>query len=151
MSRSLRQRKRNGLPSVTNRSAITNGKHLLVGVLHNTAWMRRFRDLIQLHINDLGGADLVSSAEQRLVNRAAMLTVQLELMDARFAQSEDVASRPDLETYQRCSNSLRRLLESLGLERRAREVVPTVEEYLASKEIEAEIERVPLRRRMEAG
>ena len=119
-------------PSLTRiRSSITNGSSILADVDHRTAWMRRLRDLIKLHTNDLGGEDFVSESEQRLVRRAAMLTIQLEMMDARFALNEGEASRVDLETYQRASNSLRRLLESLGLGRRPRDVTgPSLGEIL---------------------
>ena len=37
------------------RSAITNGTHVLVGVDHRSAWMRRLADLISQHTADLGG------------------------------------------------------------------------------------------------
>jgi hypothetical protein len=128
-------------PSLTRiQSAITNGRRILADVDHRSAPMRRLRDLIVLHTADLGGADFVSEAEQRLIRRAAMLTIQLEMMDCRFALNEGEANRVDLETYQRCSNSLRRLLESLGLQRRQRDVAtPTIDQYLArSKQIEME-------------
>ena len=39
------------------RSSITNGKHLLPEVDGRSAWMRRYRDLVELHITQLGGAD----------------------------------------------------------------------------------------------
>jgi hypothetical protein len=121
------------------RSAITNGTHVLTNTDHRTAWMRRLRDLIALHTGDLGGESFVSESEQRLIRRAAMLTIQLEMMDSKFALNEGEASRVDLETYQRCSNSLRRLLESLGLQRRQRDVTPSVDQYLAhSNQIEME-------------
>jgi hypothetical protein len=42
----------------------------------------------------------------------------------------------DLETYQRCANSLRRLLEAVGLQRRPRDISPTLSEI--AREIEAE-------------
>ena len=93
--------------------------------------MRRYRDLIQLHESDLGGEDLISESERRLVRRAAMLTLQCELLDHKFALSEGEASVIDLDRYQRASNSLRRLLESLGLQRRQRDVTPSVEDYVA--------------------
>jgi hypothetical protein len=93
--------------------------------------MRRLRDLIELHTNDLGGEQGISEAERVLVRRSAMLTLQLELMEQRFALNDGEASPHQLETYQRVSNSLRRLLESLGLKRRARDVTPpTLEQYL---------------------
>lgn len=126
----MRGRKRIA-PSLSRiRSSLTNGSSLLADVDHRTAWMRRLRDLIQAHTIDLGGDDLVSESEQRLIRRAAMLTIQLEMMDSKFALNEGEALRVDLETYQRCSNSLRRLLESLGLKRVPRDTTPTVDQYL---------------------
>jgi hypothetical protein len=94
--------------------------------------MRRLRDLIHAHTTDLGGDDYISESERRLIRRAAMLTLQLEMLDQRFANQGE-ASAADLELYQRVSNTLRRLLESLGLQRRQRDVTPTLTEYLAVK------------------
>jgi hypothetical protein len=88
--------------------------------------------LDNLHTGDLGGADLVSEAEKRLISRAAMLAIQLELMDVRFAENEGEASRLDLDVYQRLTNTLRRTLEALGLRRRQRDVTPSVKDYVAS-------------------
>ena len=85
--------------------------------------MRRFRDLIHLHISDLGGEDGCSAAELSIVRRAALLTLELETMEGRFEQ-EGEASLKQLDAYQRTANSLRRLLESLGLKRRPRDVTP---------------------------
>jgi hypothetical protein len=107
------RRKRSEISLAKIRSALTNGRHLLSAVDGRSAWMRRYRDLINAHESDLGGADVVSEAERRLIRRAAMLTVQTELMDARFAQSQAEVSKIDLDIYQRCSNTLRRLLEAL--------------------------------------
>lgn len=118
----MADRKRSQLSLRKTRSAITNGRHLLHEVDARSAWMRRLRDLITAHTTDLGGEDFVSEAEQRLIRRAAMLTIQCEMYDAKFASNEGEASQTDLETYQRITNTLRRTLESLGLSRRARDV-----------------------------
>jgi hypothetical protein len=61
--------------------------------------MRRLRDLIADHISDLGGQDLISSAEMILVRRAAMLTLQLEMMEQRWAQNEGEAGPKSIQTY----------------------------------------------------
>lgn len=108
------------------RSAITNGKRLLPGVNGRTStWLRRCKDIIDLHLNeDMAGADNCSAAERSLVRRAAVLTVELEMLEHRFALAEGVASADDLELYQRGTNTLRRLFESLGLQRRARDISP---------------------------
>ena len=59
-------------------SALTNGKFILAGTDHRSAWMRRLRDLVQAHISDLGGDDVISHSERMLINRASMLALQLE-------------------------------------------------------------------------
>ena len=121
-----------------NRSAITNGTHVLHDLDHRGAWARRLKDLIVNHVNDLGGADNVSEAEKLLVRRCAMLSLQCELQEQRFALNEGgEATSAQIEVYQRTTNTLRRTLEALGLQRRAREVVPTLSQYLESKAHEA--------------
>ena len=94
------------------RSAITNGSVLLEGVDGRSAWMRRLRDLIADHISDLGGKDAFSAAEMALVRRAAMLTLQLQLMESRWNENEGEAAPKSLDTYQRVVGALRRTLES---------------------------------------
>lgn len=87
--------------------------------------MRRYRDLIAAHLSDLGGEDNINAAELVLVRRAAMLTLQLEIMETRFASEiGGAAENKQLETYQRATNTLRRTLETLGLERRMKDVTP---------------------------
>jgi hypothetical protein len=107
------------------KSAITNGSEILHDVDGRSHWMRRLRDLITDHANDLGGPDALSTAELALVRRAAMLTLQTELMETRWAENNGEASAKQIETYQRTANTLRRLLESLGLQRRPRDVTPS--------------------------
>ena len=107
------------------RSRITNGKALLEHVDHRLAWVRRLRDLIQLHLNDLGGPDRASESEKAIVRRAATLIVELAI--------NGEAGAKQLMAYQRCSNTLRRLLESVGLERRPKDVSPDLQTYLRSK------------------
>ena len=84
---------------------------MLQGVDGRTTWARRLRDLIELHLKDLGGPRSVST--NSIIRRAAILTVELERLEAKFAQ----AGGPDaaeLDLYQRTAGGLRRLLESLG-------------------------------------
>src|SRR5262249_52536918 len=103
------------------RSAITNGSSVLADIDHRSAWMRRLRDLIQLHMSDLGGDDNVSEAERSLVRRASMLELQCELLEQRFAPAEGgAATSAQLADYQRAAGTLRRLVTSLGRQRRWR-------------------------------
>ena len=107
------------------RSAISNGSTLFPDIDHRSAWMRRLRDLIADHVSDLGGPDQLSSSELILIRRAAMLCLQCEMQEQRWAQErEGQAGSKSLMDYQRCVNTLRRTLEALGLRRRARDVTP---------------------------
>jgi hypothetical protein len=110
-------------------SAITNGRLLPSnvngGVDGRSAWVRRVKDLIANHTSDLGGANNISSAEQALVRRCATLITELERRELYFAQTakiDDVA----LAVYQSGCNTLNRLLQALGLQRRQRDIGPTL-------------------------
>ena len=115
------------------RSRMSNGTTLLPGIDQRSPWVRRCKDLITDHIADLGGLDNVSAPERSIVRRCAVLTTELERMEALFAAAE-AASPEQLDLYQRTANSLRRLLEAVGLQRRQRVIEPDLETYLASKE-----------------
>ena len=123
------------LAGVTRRSGVTNGKRLLLGLrCGNEIWHRRLSDIVALHTADLGGSDLMSESEKVLVRRAAMLTLQAELMEQRWAENGGEASEKSLICYQRCVGGLRRIWKTLGLERRTKDVTPpTLHEYLRSK------------------
>jgi len=98
------------------RSAITSGRQLFVNGDPNSAWTRRYDDLIQAHHADLGGASELSEAQVSLVRRAAAIEVELEKLDARLSRGEPI----DLDAYARVSGHLRRLWETLGVQRRRR-------------------------------
>jgi hypothetical protein len=114
------------------RSRITNGRDLLAGVDQRLGWVRRFRDVFALHLSDLGHEDAVSEAEKSICRRAACITVALEEMERTFALAGCATSQELLE-YGRASNTLRRLLESVGLQRRAKDVTPNLSDYLRQK------------------
>ena len=63
-------------------------------------------------------------ARQRSRSRA-------ERLESKFASGE--ASDRDLDLYQRASGNLRRLLESVGLQRRQRDVTPSLDQYIAAR------------------
>ena len=65
-----------------------------------------------------------------------MMVLQLELLEQRFSQNEDgAASSQQIECYGRTTNTLRRTLEALGLERRAKTIVPMLSEYLEARKV----------------
>jgi phytoene dehydrogenase-like protein len=111
------------------RSRVTNGSALLTGVDGRSAWVRRCKDIIEAHLSDLGGEDNTSAAERSLIRRAAVLTTELERLEARFASAGEASER-DLDLYIRAAGNLRRLLDALGLQRRPRDVAPSLGELL---------------------
>jgi hypothetical protein len=115
------------------RSRITNGSALLPGVDGRSAWIRRCKDVIEAHLSDLGGEENTSAAERSIIRRASVLTVELERLEKKFALAGE-GSADDLDVYTRIASSLRRLLESIGLQRRARDVTPDPLEYAARSE-----------------
>jgi hypothetical protein len=103
------------------RSRVSNGATLLPGIDGRSTWARRFRDVIEALTVDAGGPDALGEAERSLIRRTAALTVELERMEEAFAAAG--AADPDtLDLYGRTSGNLRRLLESLGLQRPARDL-----------------------------
>ena len=117
------------------RSRITNGSKLLPGVDGRSPWVRRCKDVINEHISDLGGVDNCSAAERSIIRRAAVLTTELERMEALFASAGE-ASPEALDIYSRIASNLRRLLEAVGLERRAKTIGPTLGDLLKADIIE---------------
>jgi hypothetical protein len=109
------------------RSSVTSGRKQFVFGNPNTAWSRRFHDLVMGHVADAGGRDRLSEAEMALIKRAAGLECECEKIEGRMSQDDDV----DLDRYGRAASHLRRLLETLGLQRRARDVSPSLAQLLA--------------------
>jgi hypothetical protein len=103
------------------RSRVSNGSAILPGVDGRSTWVRRLRDLMGLHLSDLGGEENTSAAERSIIRRASTLTVELERLEAKFALA-GAATAEDLDLYQRMTNTLRRSLEAIGLQRRPRDV-----------------------------
>jgi hypothetical protein len=113
------------------RSRVTNGKSILSRIVDGrTLWARRARDLLAVHTADLGGDQNISEAERALLRRAIVLIIELEQLEVKFASEGSKGYQ--IDRYQRVSNTLRRLLESLGLQRRSRDITPSVAEYVRS-------------------
>lgn len=101
---------------------MTSGRALFISGDPNSAWSRRFHDLVVGHVSDLGGADLLSEAQFSLIRRAAAIECELERLDARLSQGEEV----NLDAYGRAASHLRRLFETIGIERRPRDITPSL-------------------------
>ena len=114
---------------LTVRSAITNDPLKLRGVDGRSETARRFRDVAIALTDDCGGADRLSEPTRLLIRQAAMLTIQVEQLQAKIVAGEDV----DHEQVIRLSNVLTRVLAALGLKKcQRRDTGPSLADYLQS-------------------
>jgi hypothetical protein len=113
--------------SITNRSRVTNGGHFLPGGIDGrSATARRMYDIVAQVAADLGGADRLSETRLSLVRRFASLSAMLEEQEVHIARGETV----DLSAFAHLSSTLCRLASRIGLKRVAKDITPTLAEYL---------------------
>jgi hypothetical protein len=98
-----------------------------------TAAARRARELIEAIEADLGGGDRLTEGSRQLVQRAAVLGTYIESCEAQWLAGEAV----ELADYLAAINAQRRVLATIGLERRARDITPDLGSYIARKTAEA--------------
>ena len=112
------------------RSRVSNGSTFfaLAGADHRSSLARRYRDIVKALTNDLGG-DL-TEAQMLIAKRAATLGCWCELNEAKMAAGTDL----NIVEFTTATNALRRLLADLGLERRARDITPSIASYIAAAE-----------------
>jgi hypothetical protein len=91
-----------------------------------TAAYRETTRLIAEIEADLGGADQLSTGERQLVQRAGVMGALLSDIETRWIRGEPV----DPAAYCTTVNAQRRILETIGLRRRPRDLPPPLSEYL---------------------
>jgi hypothetical protein len=109
------------------RSAVTNGSRVLSGIDGRSAMARRYRDLIVQYTNDLGGDARISEAQRQLLRRAAMLSLELEKAETETASGQQL----DLTTYTKAVNTLRRVLQTLGIKAATRRTPTSIADLVA--------------------
>ena len=67
---------------------------------------------------DMAGADNVSEMERQLISKFATLALQLEMMEVAALEGSGI----DLDLFSPCAGHMRRIAETLGLQRRTRDV-----------------------------
>jgi hypothetical protein len=110
----------------SSRSAKTNGRRLFVDGDGRGPWARRWRDLQDLYADDLGGMSALSEFQNGLVGTAATLRCELERLEGQLSLGEPI----DTDVYGRLAGHYRRICETLGIERRQRDLTPSVAEYI---------------------
>ena len=107
-----------GQPRDPQKSRVANGTAVVSGVDQRSAWVRRLKEHLFEHLSDVPDA---SAAERSIIRRASVLTVELERMETAFALAGE-ADPETLDLYARIAGNLRRLLEAVGLQRRAKDI-----------------------------
>jgi hypothetical protein len=102
------------------RSRVTNGKQMFVRGNGRSPWARRWRDLIDAHARDVSpnGIEHLSEAQRSLIKRAATIEIQLEAIEGNLSEGLPA----NLAHYAATAGHLKRILETLGIERRQRDV-----------------------------
>ena len=109
-----------------------NGMRLLHETDGRSVFRRRHKVLVRQFTADLGGQDACSTAELTLIERLAVITIEMERRETEFALAGHI---PDdqFALHLTASNAMRRLCESIGLRRRPRDATLTLDQYLQSK------------------
>jgi hypothetical protein len=92
---------------------------------------RRYTALVSAIATDLGGAEQLSQIEQAMVRRFAFMALQCEVIEARALSGVELAPE-DIERHGVMSDRLRRLGQTVGLERRSKPV-DVMGDYLRRK------------------
>jgi hypothetical protein len=125
-------------PPSKQRSAVSNGKRLFVVRPGDTAWARRFRDVLAEITSDLGGADLLSEGQRQLARRAATIAIACERLEGEAAAGNAI----DLVTYGMLVDRMGRCFDRLGLKRQACDVTKSLHEILHEHQSARELEAI---------
>ncbi len=112
----------------TARSRVSNGRDWLAGVDQRSSIARRYRDLVGQIAIDQGGADRCSEIRMQLIRRFASGAVLAEELEARLARGEPV----DIAEHALLSSTLVRLAQRIGINRVAKDLTPSLGDYLRS-------------------
>jgi hypothetical protein len=96
------------------------------GLDRRTAARKAFDALVAEIEHDLGGREQLSAIEKSLIQAYAGSAILLDDLNARVVLGQEI----DVGTYAQVTSALVRIASRLGLQRRQRDVTPTVEEYL---------------------
>ena len=77
-----------------------------------------------------GGAELCSESRRQLIRRFSAACVLAEDLEERLARGEEI----DVERHALLCSTLTRLAQRIGIDRRAKNITPSLSEYLTPQE-----------------
>ena len=120
------------------RSRVSRGLDLLPQIDGRSGPARIFKDTYFTLVNHCGGEDGLSETLRLMCRRASALEAECVNLEARFALAHIEGKQPlagEVDLYQRLVNSQRRVCEALGWHRTARDITPTLQQYMDAKEL----------------
>src|SRR5579871_3671967 len=118
--------------SATNRSQVTNGTRLLVGVDGRSHSARRFRDLVRAFEAEF---EVITELDRVLIRQVAQLTLRSEQLQAAVVNGEAV----DTEILTNLSGQIRRLLGDLRRKAaQGQTASPSLQDHLLIAEAEGD-------------
>jgi hypothetical protein len=110
------------------RDALTNGSKTLPDTDGRLRIARRFRGIANAVLADQGGASECSESRRQLIRRFSAACVLAEELEGRLARGEEI----DVERHALLCSTLTRLAQRIGIDRRAKNITPSLGDYLRS-------------------
>lgn len=112
------------------RSAVSNHRDVLPGTDGRSLIVRRFRDISLACISDAGGLDRLSEARLQLIRRFSACACMAEELEAKLARGEEIS----VERHALLVSSMVRITRQLGVNRIAKNITPSLDQYLEAAE-----------------
>ena len=108
------------------RDKLTNGTKVLPLTDGRVRIARRFRGIANAIVADQGGIELCSESRLQLIRRFSAACVLAEELEGQLARGEEI----DVERHALLCSTLTRLAQRIGMDRRAKDISPTLGDIL---------------------
>src|SRR5262249_81067 len=119
-----------GHPKDPQKSRLTNAPVLLANVDGRTTVARRYRDIATAIATDQGGADRLSETRLQLIRRFSAAACLAEQLESRLARGEEIG----IQENSLLGSTMGRVAQGIGIDRRARNIMRSLSEYLTPQE-----------------
>jgi hypothetical protein len=132
-ARKTSRRQHHADPKSHGRDRVSNGRDVLPHADGRSIIARRYKTIASAILLDQGGADACSESRKQLVRRFAAAAVLAEQMESRLANGEDIS----IAEHALLCSTLVRVARQIGINRAAKDITPTLDQYLRGRSLEA--------------
>lgn len=115
------------------KSAVTNGTTILPDIDGRSKEARRFKDIASQIVTDQGGLELCAEARLQLIRRFSACCVMAEQMEANLASGKNI----NIVEHSMLTNAIVKVAARIGIDRRSRNIIPTLRDYLDDQTADA--------------